>query len=353
MSAIYWHLKIYIIGKIKYLKIKNRGGKVVEKTIGLEDIKKAYERIRKYVKNTPLLKSKILDEILNCKTYLKPENLQITGSYKARGACNKVLSLKEEEKERGVIAASSGNHGQGVAYAANKAGVKATIILPKDAPSVKIDGIKAFGADVILHGYTSPERFEKLEEVRREKGYILVHPFDDLEVAAGQGTIGLEILEDLEDVDAVIAPMSGGGLAAGVSTAIKEKNPHVKIVGIETEAMPRYFKSRKAGKPVEIPNKNTIADALKNNKPSKNNYPIIEKYVDAIYTVSDEEIRQAMKNILFRANLLVEPSAAVGIAAALAGKLPFTKDQKVCFILTGGNVDEKTVMEVVGGLKSK
>lgn len=319
------------------------------KTLDLKDIQEAYERIKRFIRHTPIIWSEKLEEIIPFKVYLKAENLQITRSYKARGAFNKILGLSDEEKKKGVIAASSGNHGQGVAYAASKVGVKATIILPEDAPSVKIDGIKAFGADVILHGYTSPERFEKLEEVRREKGYILVHPFDDLEVAAGQGTIGFEILEDLEDVDAVIAPMSGGGLAAGVSIAIKEKNPHVKIVGIETEAMPRYFKSRKAGKPVEIPNKNTIADALKNNKPSKNNYPIIEKYVDAIYTVSDEEIRQAMKNILFRANLLVEPSAAVGIAAALAGKFPFTKDQKVCFILTGGNVDKKTVMEVVGG----
>lgn len=318
------------------------------KSLDLRDIQGAYGRIREYIIHTPIVQSRDLEEIIPFKVYLKAENLQITKSYKARGAFNKILGLSDEEKQKGVIAASSGNHGQGVAYAASKIGVKATIILPEDAPSVKIDGIKAFGADVILHGYTSPERFEKLEEVRKEKGYTLVHPFDDLEVAAGQGTIGLEILEDLEDVDAVIIPMSGGGLAAGVSTAIKEKNPNVEIIGIETEAMPRYFKSRQAGKPIEIPNKNTIADALKNNKPSKNNYLIIEKYVDDIYTVSDEEISYAMKNILFRANLLVEPSAAVGVAAALAGKLPFTENQKVCFILTGGNVDEKTVMEVVG-----
>lgn len=318
------------------------------KSLDLRDIQGAYGRIREYIIHTPIVQSRDLEEIIPFKVYLKAENLQITKSYKARGAFNKILGLSDEEKQKGVIAASSGNHGQGVAYAASKIGVKATIILPEDAPSVKINGIKAFGADVILHGYTSPERFEKLEEVRKEKGYTLVHPFDDLEVAAGQGTIGLEILEDLEDVDAVIIPMSGGGLAAGVSTAIKEKNPNVEIIGIETEAMPRYFKSRQAGKPIEIPNKNTIADALKNNKPSKNNYLIIEKYVDDIYTVSDEEISYAMKNILFRANLLVEPSAAVGVAAALAGKLPFTENQKVCFILTGGNVDEKTVMEVVG-----
>lgn len=318
------------------------------KSLDLRDIQGAYGRIREYIIHTPIVQSRDLEEIIPFKVYLKAENLQITKSYKARGAFNKILGLSDEEKQKGVIAASSGNHGQGVAYAASKIGVKATIILPEDAPSVKINGIKAFGADVILHGYTSPERFEKLEEVRKEKGYTLVHPFDDLEVAAGQGTIGLEILEDLEDVDAVIIPMSGGGLAAGVSTTIKEKNPNVEIIGIETEAMPRYFKSRQAGKPIEIPNKNTIADALKNNKPSKNNYLIIEKYVDDIYTVSDEEISYAMKNILFRANLLVEPSAAVGVAAALAGKLPFTENQKVCFILTGGNVDEKTVMEVVG-----
>lgn len=319
----------------------------------VKGIQEAYERIRGIIKHTPIIRSEKLEELMSFKVYLKPENLQITGSYKARGACNKILSLKEEEKERGVIAASSGNHGQGVAYAANKAGVKATIILPKDAPSVKIDGIKAFGAEVILHGYTSPERFEKLEEVRKKEGYTLVHPFDDLQVIAGQGTIGLEIMRDLEDIDAVVVPISGGGIASGVSTAIKEIKPEVKVIGIEPAAMSPYLESRKAGKPIEVPNKNTIADALKNNKPGENNYPIIEKNIDDIYTVTDEEIRQAMKTILFKTKLLVEPSATVGIAAALAGKLPFTKDDKVCFILTGGNVDEKTVMEVVGGLKSK
>lgn len=319
----------------------------MKKTIGLKDIEKAQERISKFIKHTPLLRAEKLEDLAGLKVYLKPENLQITGAYKARGAFNKILSLKDEEKKKGVITASSGNHGQGVAYAAYKAGVKATIVLPEDAPSVKIDGIKAFGGNIVLHGYTSPERFKKLEEIREEKGYTLVHPFDDLEVAAGQGTIGLEIMEDLEDVDAVVVPMSGGGLMAGVSTAIKEKKPHIKVIGIETEAMPRYFESRKAGKPVEIPIKNTIADALKNNKPGKNNYPIIEKNVDEIYTVTDEEIRHAAKQILFQTKLLVEPSAAVGIAAALFGKLPFSKDHKVCFILTGGNVDEKRVGEVV------
>ena len=319
----------------------------MENIIEYKDIEQAYKRIRGYVKHTPLLSGEKLEKFTNCQVYLKPENLQLTGSFKLRGALNKILQLSDEEKAKGIVAASSGNHGQGVAYAAKKLGVRATIILPEDAPSVKIEGIKAFGADVILCGYTSAERFKKLEEVRQEKGYTLVHPFDDPQIMAGQGTIGCEIMEDMTDIDVVVVPMSGGGLISGISTAIKERMPQIKIIGVETEAVPRFSESRKAGKPVEVPIKNTIADGLKNSKPGKYTYPIIEKYVDEMCTVTDREIYNAMNKVLFETKLLIEPSASVGIAAAISGKLPDIKDKKVCFVLSGGNVDAKRLVEVV------
>lgn len=316
-------------------------------TINLEDIKTASNRLKHYVRHTPLLRGDKLDKVINCEVYLKPECLQITGSFKLRGATNKMLTLTEEEKEKGIIASSSGNHAQGVAYAANKFGIKATLVLPENAPLTKIEGTKALGAKVILHGFDSIQRYKKLYEIMERTGQTLVHSYDDPYLIAGQGTVGYEIMEDMKDLDAIIVPLGGGGLLAGIAVAVKEMNPNVRIIGVEPAAIPRYSESRRVGKPVEVPMKNTIADGLMITKTGENTYPIIEKYVDEVITVSDEYIYIALSEVLFKTKLVVEPSAVIGIAAAIAGKIKYKSNDKICFVLSGGNIDHERLVEFI------
>ena len=248
--------------------------------VGLSDIQKAAERIAGKVRHTPILRGDKLDSLLGAEVYFKPENLQITGSFKIRGATNKILSLSEEDRAKGIIASSSGNHAQGVAYAAKMLGIKATLVLPENAPQSKIDGTKALGAEVILHGFDSIQRYKKLYEIQDEKGYTLVHSYNDPELIAGQGTSGLEIAQDMPDVDTVVVPLGGGGLLAGVAAALKESRPSVRIVAVEPAGIQRYAESRKAGHPVEVPMGETLADGLMITKTGEFNYPLIDKYVD-------------------------------------------------------------------------
>jgi len=201
--------------------------------VNLEDIKTASNRLKSYVRHTPLLRGDKLDKAINCEVYLKPECLQITGSFKLRGATNKMLILTDEEKAKGIIASSSGNHAQGVAYAANKLGIEATLVLPENAPLTKIEGTKALGAKVVLHGFDSIQRYKKLYEIVNEKGYTLIHSFNDPKLIAGQGTVGYEIMEDIKDLDAIVVPLGGGGLLAGIAVAVKEINPKVRVIGVE------------------------------------------------------------------------------------------------------------------------
>lgn len=229
--------------------------------------------------------------------------------------------MTDEERGKGIIASSSGNHAQGVAYASKKLGVKATLVLPVNAPKSKIQGTKALGAEVILYGYDSIQRYKKLYEIKAEKGYTLVHSYNDPKLIAGQGTVGYEIIQDMNDVNVVVVPLGGGGLLAGVSLAIKEINPKVRIIGVEPEAIPRYSESRKANAPVEVEMKDTIADGLMITKTGEYTYPLIQKYVDDIVTVEDKYIYTALDKILFSTKLLVEPSAAIGVAAALSEDL--------------------------------
>lgn len=314
----------------------------------LEDIKAASGRLKEHVRHTPLMRGEKLDDILGCEVYLKPECLQVTGSFKIRGATNKILTLTEEEKAKGIIASSSGNHAQGVAYAANKLGIKATLVLPENAPQTKIDGTKALGAKVVLYGFDSIQRYKKLYEIMAEKGYTLVHSFNDPQLIAGQGTAGYEIMEDMRDLDAVVVPLGGGGLLAGVAAAVKEMNPKVRVIGVEPAAIPRYSESRKAGKPVVVPMQNTIADGLMITNTGDNTYPIIEKYVDEVVAVEDEYIYKALNEVVFKSKLVVEPSAVIGVAAAIAGKIKYESNDKVCFLLSGGNIDPERLVEFIG-----
>ncbi|MBR3185751.1 MAG: pyridoxal-phosphate dependent enzyme [Oscillospiraceae bacterium] len=312
----------------------------------LDDIKAASERLAPYVKRTPILRAEKLDNDLGCEVYFKPECLQKTGSFKIRGATNKILMMTQEEKDRGIIASSSGNHAQGVAYAAGLLGIKATIVLPTNAPQVKVDNTRALGAEVVQYGFGSIERYKKLYEIVAEKGYTVVHSFNDPALIAGQGTVGYEIMQDLSGVDTVVVPLGGGGVLAGVAVAVKESNPAVRVVGVEPSRIPRYSESRKAGKPVEVELQDTVADGLMITTTGSNTYPIIEEYVDEVIPVDDEYIVRALNEIVYKGKVLVEPSAAIGVAAVLSGALKVRKDEKVCFVLTGGNIDPNKLCEL-------
>lgn len=314
--------------------------------VSLSDIKAASERLAPYVKRTPILRAEKLDGALGCEVYFKPECLQKTGSFKIRGATNKILTLTEEERERGIIASSSGNHAQGVAYAAGLLGIKATIVLPTNAPQVKVDNTRALGAEVVQYGFGSIERYKKLYEIVAEKGYTVVHSFNDPALIAGQGTVGYEIMQDLRDVDTVVVPLGGGGVLAGIAVAVKETNPSVRVVGVEPSRIPRYSESRKAGKPVEVELQDTVADGLMITTTGSNTYPIIEQYVDEVIPVDDEYIVRALNEIVYKGKVLVEPSAAIGVAAVLSGALRVRADEKVCFVLTGGNIDPAKLCEL-------
>lgn len=303
----------------------------------LEDIHKARERLKPHIKHTPLLRAEKIEKTVGCQLYLKPEVLQITGAFKIRGALNKALSLSREEIANGLIATSSGNHAQGIAYAAKMLGVKATIVVPVTTPKIKIENTQALGAEVILFDGDTAARWKKVCEIAEENRYMAVHGFEDPMVMAGQGTIGCEILEDLKDVDTVIIPLGGGGLISGVATAIKETNPAVRIIGAEPALTPKYYQSRINQERTSLPLKNTIADGVRISVPGQNPFPIIEKYVDEIVLVEDEHIIAGMRALAKDAKLVAEPAASIGLGALLAGSVKVRPDEKVCLVLSGGN----------------
>jgi threonine dehydratase len=312
----------------------------------IQDIREAQERLKPHIKHTPLLRAEKIEKAAGCQLYLKPETLQITGAFKIRGALNKTLSLPREEIAKGIIATSSGNHAQGLAYAARMLGVKAILVLPVTTPKIKIANTEALGAEVILFDGDTAARWKRVYEIAEENGYVPVHAFEDPLVMAGQGTIGCEILEDLPDVDTVIIPMGGGGLISGIATAIKETRPSVRVVGAEPALTPKYYHSRLNKQRTTLPLKNTIADGLRISVPGQNPYPIIERYVDEIVLVEDEHIVQGMRALAKDAKLIAEPAAAIGIGALLAGVVKVRPDEKVCVVLTGGNWDLCDLAEV-------
>ena len=320
-----------------------------EKGIPMVQLEKARDRLIDRAKITPLLRGETLDEMVGAKVYLKPENLQITGSFKIRGATNKMLTLGQEALNKGVIAASSGNHALGVSYAAKVLNTKAVIVMPVNAPKIKQAKAKALGAEIILHGTTSKERYDKTAELIEAYGYTLIHSYADEDLMAGQGTIGLEIVEALPEVDQVVVPLGGGGLLSGVVSAIKGKNSNIKVVGVETAAVPRYSVSLENGYPTTVEIEETFADGLRVVEPGKRNFEIIKALVDEVVTVEEEDLRRGVKALYMESKLVVEPSAAVGIGAALGGKLTMNKSDKVCFLLSGGNVDEEKMIEILKG----
>ncbi|HUR37458.1 MAG TPA: threonine/serine dehydratase [Terriglobales bacterium] len=283
--------------------------------------------------------------------FLKAENFQPIGSFKIRGAYNKISSLSAAEKKRGVIAHSSGNHAQGVAYAARELGIKATIVLPSNAPKNKLDATRALGAEIVLSGPTSPERIALAEELAAKHNYVMVPPYNDEMIIAGQGTIGLEIMEDLPDVKLVLVPISGGGLMSGVATAIKSLKPNVKVVGVEPELAADAQASLKAGKiikfdPAQVAR--TIADGLRTTPVGEIPFQHIYKYVDDIVTVTEDEIKAAVKRLLLEGRILAEPSGAVTSAAWFYHRDKLPPAKKTVAVLSGGNIDPAVLKEILG-----
>lgn len=305
----------------------------------LNDVLKARERIADYVIHTPLLRLPSLDEELGCRVYVKPENLQVTGSFKVRGAASRMSLLSEAEKSRGVVTASSGNHAKAVAYVAQRMGIQATVIMPEDPNPAKLEGIRRYGAQVLFKGTQTGERTAKARQLAQERGCTLVHSHADVYVLAGQGTIGVEILEDEPKMDVIVAPVGGGGLISGIATAVKGRKPSVRILGAEPAYAPRYAESLAAGAPLTIETRRTIADGTRCNHADPENFEIIRQRVDGLAEATEEAILKAMRLCVSEAKLVAEPSSALGLAAALEKKLPIRPEENVCFVLTGGNND--------------
>ena len=319
------------------------------KTVTLQDAREAAERIRPYIRHTPLLRQKNMDRALRCQAYLKPEMLQITGAFKLRGALNKILSLTPEERSRGIITSSSGNHAQACAYVGQMLGIHTTVVVPENAPTLKIENARVMGAEVIVWRRQYVERWKKVHEVVAEHGYTIVHPYEDYTVMAGQGTIGLEILEDLPDVDTVLVPIGGGGLISGISTAIKESRPAVRVIGVQPAACGVYYVSRQKGYPSTVTPLPTVADGLSCVEAGVKPYPIIEKYVDDIVVVEEEDIKEAVRLVARDAKLIAEPSACVAIAALMTSRVKTEPDEEVCSVLTAGNWDIDAIGKILEG----
>lgn len=310
----------------------------------LTRIQEAQTRILPYIYQTPVLRLPNLDPYLGCKVYIKAENFQITGAFKLRGAMNKVLSLSKAELARGVVAASSGNHGRALAYAAKMLGAKATIVVPLSTPSIKVEAIRNLGATV--EQCETKDRFTVAETICQEQQAVMVPPYNDEDIMAGQGTIGLEIAAQLPTVQKVISPISGGGLLGGTATALKALLPHVSIYGAEPATLPRYSESMAAGHPVTVEQKTTIADALVSQTPGSICYPYVAENVTKVVPVKDEAILEAMKLLLSKGNILAEASSCIGMAAVLQKQIPVASEEKVCFIVSGGNVSLEQVQKL-------
>ena len=278
--------------------------------------------------------------------YLKPENLQITGSFKVRGAGYKMAMLSEEEKAKGVVACSAGNHAQGVALAASKSGIKSVICLPDSAPISKVEATKGFGAQVCLVEGCYDDAYQKALELRDSEGYTFVHPFDDENVIAGQGTIALEIMSELDDIDAVIVPIGGGGLISGIAYTIKSIRPSIKVYGVQAKGAPSMFNSIKDGNIECLDSVLTVADGIAVKKPGENTFDLVSKYVDDIALVTDDEISSAILALIERQKMIAEGAGAVAVAAAMFDKFPI-KGKKVVSVVSGGNIDVTSLSRVI------
>lgn len=317
----------------------------------LDKVYKASHVLKEVLHPTQCIKTKHINP--EAEVYLKPENLQVTGSFKVRGAYYKISQLSDEEKARGVIACSAGNHAQGVALAAQKNGIKAVICLPDGAPISKVEATKSYGAEICLVPGVYDDAYNKALELRDEHNYTFIHPFDDENVIAGQGTIGLELIDQLPDLDAVVVPVGGGGLISGVAFAIKALNPNIKVYGVQAAGAPSMVNSLKDGKIECLSSVSTIADGIKVKEPGEHTFEFCKQYVDDVVTVTDDEISSAILALIEQHKLIAEGAGAVSVAAVMFNKVP-VKGKKVVCLVSGGNIDVTILSRVIkrGLLKS-
>jgi threonine dehydratase len=315
--------------------------------LGLDDVRAAAERIAGKARRTPLLPAGELSRRVGARTLLKAENLQLTGSFKVRGAFNRLSQLSDAERAAGVVAASAGNHAQGLAFAARELGIAATAVMPDGAPLAKIAAVKQYGGRVVLNEGSYDEARMAADELARRDGMTLVHAFDDPQVVAGQGTVGLEIAEDAPDVRLVVVPLGGGGLATGTAMAVKSLLPDVRVVGVQAEACAPYPASLAAHRAIGARSANTICDGIAVKQPGELTLPLVERWIDEVVTVSDDEAAQAMVLLLERSKVVVEGAGAVGVAALMQGKVEAPAEGEVCAVLSGGNVDASLLAECI------
>jgi len=307
--------------------------------ISLTQIKKARERIKGVINKTPCIYSLPLSRMMGKEIFLKLENLQITQAFKARGNANKIALLNQEQKRRGVITASSGNHGQGLSLAALRSGVKAVIVLPEVAPSNKVEKIKENKAEVIIKGKTYDDASNYAHSLSKKMGYIYIPSFDDPDIIAGNGSIGLEILEEVPQTQMIICPIGGGGGISGISLVAKQIKPDIQIIGVEAERSASMLESIKAGRIVELPSADTFADGIAVRRPGKINFEIVKKYVDSIVTVSEEEMKLAIDALAKEAKIVAEGAGAASVAALLFKKFAIEDITTIVCLITGGNID--------------
>jgi len=314
--------------------------------VRLEDIREAAAALQPHVHQTPLLRAKALGQMAGVELWLKAENLQRTGSFKVRGAFNRIRLLSPEERRRGVVAASAGNHAQGVALAAREIGVRATVVMPEGAPLVKVESTRGYGAEVVLHGQDFDEAYAYARQLQEQRGAVLVHAFDDPAVIAGQGSVGLEIVEQLPEVEAVVVPVGGGGLASGLAVAVKSLKPRAKVIGVQAAAAPAVWRSWHEGRVVEIPARRTLADGLAVHSPRESVVRLLRQWLDDVVTVEEDELAGAMVLLLERSKLVAEGAGAAAVAALVYGKVALHGLRTVA-VVSGGNVDLNTLLRVV------
>ena len=314
--------------------------------VSLAQIRKAEQRIRDFIYFSPCQLSDALSETTGQQVFLKLDNLQRTGAFKERGALNRILMLSDDEKRRGVVAASAGNHAQAVAYHATQRGVPARIVMPLMTPLVKISATRGFGADVILHGANYDEACVEALRICELEGMTFLHPFDDHAVINGQGTIGLELMEQVQGLEAVVVPIGGGGLISGVACALKESNPAIRVVGVETERLPSMLRAIENGSPVTLPAEATIADGIAVRRAGDLTLPLVQRYVDEIVTVDEEEIANAILVLLEREKTLAEGAGAVALAALLQKKTSL-QGKRTAVLVCGGNIDVSLLARII------
>ena len=320
--------------------------------VTIENILKARANIRAFVKPTPLFRAEKLEELFGgAEIYLKLENFQYTGSFKTRGAANKILSLTKEELSRGVCAASSGNYAQAVAFVASRLKAKAVIVMPENAPAAKVEGVRGYGAEVVLYGLTGGDREDKCAELTQQYNYCPVHLHDDPMIIMGHATVTVEAAEQIRvlsgSFDEIVFPCGAGSLLSGAARASKSLMPNTKVTGVEPAAVPRFTMSLKEGKPLTVEMGQTIADGLRVGRAKPLNFELIRDNVDNLLTLEDEPIRRAVREAALRCKIIAEPSGCIGIAAALDGKIDTGAGRRICFVITGGNVDVQLLTDIL------